>query len=212
VDADWSFGDHKETILEFIEKRGANVLWANTNVHFTRPLLKVAKKHPDISMIGQDLRQVDKYDDKEWASRWLQSLPGLKGSFPPSWIVLRDNPGALDDIPLPLAQQAEVVRAAASDDGATASSSKRSLWPCFRPERTMNRWRRRMGTGHFQSCDAVTTQTASCLMVGASLLLRIRASSRWKRLPPTDPEYEKIQKRCDLAGQALGTLATIRLD
>jgi hypothetical protein len=27
-----------------------------------------------------------------------------------------------------------------------------------------------------------------------------------------DPEYEKIQKRCELAGQALGTLATIRLD
>jgi hypothetical protein len=93
VDADWSFEDHKETILEFIEKRGANVLWANTNVHSTHPLLKVAKKHPDILVIGQDLRQVDKYDDKEWASRWLQSLPGLKGSFPPSWIVLRDNPG-----------------------------------------------------------------------------------------------------------------------
>jgi hypothetical protein len=74
VDADWSFGDHKGTILEFIEKRGANVLWANANVHSTHPLSKVANTHPDILIIGQDLRQVDKYDDKEWGQS-LAAIP-----------------------------------------------------------------------------------------------------------------------------------------
>ncbi len=122
VDADWSFGDHKETILEVIEKRGANVLWANTTVHSTHALMELAKKYPDIMMVGQDPRHVDRYDDKAWVNRWLQSLPGLEGSYPTSCDhKARTRPWLAGRRALSFSKRAEAARTEALGDGRSRS-------------------------------------------------------------------------------------------
>jgi len=234
ADADWSFGDHKETILEVIEKRGANVLWANTNVHSTHALLEVAKKYPDILMVGQDPRQVDKYDDKGWVSRWLQSLPGLEDSFPPSWIVSRDNLDILDNIPLPAI--IKPVRGRGSQ-GVALCRSQSEL-----KQRTQKLWETgdRVVIEQFCSGEEITVAVLPPGTYDEPVGMKDRhwalpvvrrfdhtdgimpysgnipAAANSCHIPleeaAADREYEKIQRRCELAGQALGTLATIRLD
>ena len=234
VDADWSFGDHKETILEVIEKRGANVLWANTNVHSTHALLEVAKKYPDILMVGQDPRQVDKYDDKGWVSRWLQSLRGLEDSFPSSWIVSRDNLDTLDNIPLPAI--IKPVRGRGSQGVALCHSQSelkqqaQKLWEtgdrviveefCSGEEITVtvlppgtydepvgvkDRHWALPAVRRFDHTNGIMPYSGNVPAAANSCLIPSEEAA-------ADQEYEKIQRRCELAGQALGTFATIRLD
>jgi hypothetical protein len=234
VDTDWSFGDHKETILEVIEKRGANVLWANTTVHSNHALLEVAKKYPDILMVGQDPRQVDKFDDKGWVSRWLQSLPILEDSFPPTWIVKRDNPDTLDNIPLPAV--IKPVRGRGSQCVALCHSQSelkqqaRKLWEtddrviiekfCSGEEITVavlppgtydepvgvkfRHWALPV-VRRFDHTGGIMPYAGKIPAATNSYLVPLEEAA-------TDREYEKIQRRCELAGQALGALATIRVD
>lgn len=235
VEADWSFGDHKETILEVIKKHGANVLWANTNVHSTHALLEVAKEYPDVLMVGQDPRQLDNYDDKAWMSRWLQSQPGLEGSFPRTWVVSRDNPAAFDDIPLPaiikptrgrgsqgvvlchsrdeLERRAQVlwetvgdrvvVEEFCSGEEITVAVLPRGTYD--EPVGVKDRHWALPVVRRFDHADGVMPYSG---IVPATMNSRLVPLEEAR----ADPEYEKIQKRCELAGQALGTLAIIRLD
>ena len=53
--------------------------------------------------------------------------------------------------------------------------------------------------------DGVMPYDGSVLSVANSCVVSLEEAA-------AEPEYEKIQKRCDHAGQALGTLATLRLD
>jgi hypothetical protein len=236
VDADWSFGDHEVTILQVIEKRGANVLWANTNVHSTHALMEVAKKHPDVLMVSQDPRQVDRYDDKGWLSGWLQSLPGLEDSFPPSWMVSRDdNPDRLDDVPLPAI--IKPVRGRGSQGVALCRSRSelkrraRELWEtagdrvlveefCSGEEITVavlppgtyegpvgvkdRHWALPV-VRRFDHAEGVMPYSGNVPAAENSCVVPLKEAA-------ADREYEKIQRRCELAGQSLGTLATIRLD
>ncbi|KAI0293801.1 hypothetical protein BC826DRAFT_1014309 [Russula brevipes] len=242
VDADWSFGDHKETILEAIERHGANVLWSNTNVHSTHVLLDVAKQYPDILIVGQDPRQIDKYDDKAWASRWLQSQPGLEGSFPKSWVVLRDDvapdPAAaaalLDDIPLPAI--IKPVRGRGSQGVALCRSRAELKRLAHKLWETGDR----VLVEEFCSGEEITVAVLPPGTYDAPVGVK---DKHWAlpvvrrfhhadgimpyigRVPPAtnsrlvpleeaaaDPEYRKVQRLCELVGQSLGTFTTIRLD
>jgi len=238
VEADWSFGDHKETILQVIEKHRANVLWANTNVHSTHALLEVAKRYPDVLMVGQDPRQIDRYDDKEWASSWLQSQPGLEGSFAQQWIVPRDSDSS-DDVLRNISLPAIIkpVRGRGSQGVALCHSQDelkrraQKLWEtsdrvvveeyCSGEEITVGvlppgtydepvgvkdrHWAlpvvRRFGhaEGIMPYSGEIPAAANSCLVPS-------------EEAAAADIEYEKIMRRCELATQALGTLATIRLD
>jgi hypothetical protein len=234
VDADWSFGDHKETILEAIERHGANVLWSNTNVHSAHVLLDVAKQYPDILIVGQDPRQIDKYDDKAWASRWLQSQPGLEGSFPKSWAVLRDDAALLDDIPLPAI--IKPVRGRGSQGVALCRSRTelkrlaQKLWEtgdrvlveefCSGEEVTVavlppgtydppvgvkdKHWALPV-VRRFHHTDGIMPYIGRVPPATNSRLVPLEEAA-------ADPEYEKVQRLCELVGQALGTFTTIRLD
>jgi D-alanine-D-alanine ligase len=234
VDADWSFGDHKETILEVITKHHANVLWANTNVHSTHPLLEVAKQYPDVLMVGQDPRQLDKYDDKAWANRWLQSQPGLDGSFPTTWIVSRETPEVLNDIPLPViikpvrGRGSQGVALCHSQDQLEQQAQK--LWEtgsrvvieefCSGEEITVavlppgtydepvgfkdKHWALPV-VRRLNHVDDIMPYSGDVPVTANSCLVPLEEAA-------ADPEYEKVQKRCELIGQALGTFATIRLD
>jgi D-alanine-D-alanine ligase len=234
VDADWSFGDHKEAILEVIEKRGANVLWTNTNVHSTHALMEVARKYPDIMMVGQDPRHVDRYDDKAWVNRWLQSLPGLEGSFPQTWVVPRDDLDALDNIPLPAI--IKPVRGRGSQGVALCHSRSelkqraQKLWEtgdrvlveefCSGEEITVTvlppgtydepvglkdkHWALPV-VRRFDHMDGIMPYSGNVPTAANSCLVPLEEVA-------ADREYERIQKRCELAGQAFGALATIRLD
>lgn len=234
MDADWSFGDHKEIILEVIEKHAANVLWANTNVHSTHALLEVAKRHPDVLMVGQDPRKVDRYDDKAWASRWLQRQPGLKDALSHSWIVPRDTPEVLDNIPLPAI--IKPVRGRGSQGVALCHSRDelrqraKKLWEtgdrvvveefCSGEEITVGvlppgtydepvgmkdkHWALPV-VRRFDHTDGIMPYSGGIPVTVNSCLVPLEEAS-------ADPEYEKVQRRCELVGQALGTLATIRID
>jgi hypothetical protein len=235
VEADWSFGDHNKSILEVIKKHGANVLWANTNVYSSHALLEVAKEYPDILMVGQDPRQVDNYDDQAWMSRWLQSQPGLEGSFPQTWVVSRDNPAALDDIPLPaiikpprgrgsqgvvlcrsrdeLKQRAQVLWETVGDrvvveefcPGEEITVAVLPPGTYDEPVGVKDRHWALPVVRRFDHADGVMPYSGLVHAAMNSRLVPLEEAG-------ADPEYEKIQKRCELAGQALGTLATIRLD
>ncbi|EIN14576.1 hypothetical protein PUNSTDRAFT_96537 [Punctularia strigosozonata HHB-11173 SS5] len=233
-DADWSFGDYKETILEVIEKHGANVLWANTNVHSAHALLDIAKQHPDILMVGQDPRHVDNYDDKAWVNRWLQSHAGLEGTFPQTWIVPRDTPEVLASIPLPVI--IKPVRGRGSQGVAYCRTSNeleqraKKLWEtgsrvvieefCSGEEVTITvlppgtydppvgvkdkHWALPV-VRRFDHTDGIMPYSGGVPVTANSTLVPLEEAS-------VDPEYARLQKRCELVGQALGTLATIRID
>ena len=234
VDADWSFGDHKDTILEVIEKHCANVLWANTNVHSTHPLLEVAKRYPNILVVGQDPRQVDKYDDKAWASRWLQSQPGLEGSFPRMWMVPRDTPEVLDGVPLPaiikpvrgrgsqgvvlchsqgdLKQQAQKLWETGDRVVIEEFCSGEEITVAVLPPGTYDEpvgvkdkhWALPV-VRRFNHTDGIMPYSGGVPVTENSCLVPLEEAA-------CDLEYEKIKKRCELVGQALDTLAIIRLD
>ena len=234
MDADWSFGDHKETILEVVEKHCPNVLWANTNVHSTHPLLEVVKQYPDILVVGQDPRQLDKYDDKAWAGRWLQSQPGLEGSFPRMLIVPRNTLEIIDHVPLPAIIKPVRGRGSAGvvlcHSQGDLKQQAQKLWEtddrviieefCSGEEITVTvfppgtydepvgvkdkHWALPV-VRRFNHVDGIMPYNGSVLVTKNSCLLPLEEVA-------SDPEYEKIKKRCELVGQALNTFATIRLD
>jgi D-alanine-D-alanine ligase len=233
-DADWSFGDHKETILEVIEKHRANVLWANTNVHSSHALLEVAKQYPDVLMVGQDPRQVDKYDDKAWANHWLQAQPGLQDTFPQTWIVERNDLDILRKITLPAiikpvrGRGSQGVKLCNTQD--ELEHNARKLWEtgdrvvieqyCSGEEVTVTvlppgtydapvgikgkHWALPV-VRRFDHTSGIMPYSGGVPVTTNSALVPLDEAA-------ADPEYDRLLKRCELVGQALGTLATIRID
>jgi D-alanine-D-alanine ligase len=87
-DNEWSFLDTERGILDAIGA-GANVLWANVTLHSAHPLvhLQLAGKIPSsVRLVGQDPGDTERYEDKGWVNRWLDSKE-LEGKFPKSWLV-----------------------------------------------------------------------------------------------------------------------------
>jgi len=85
-DAEWSFSDTEQGILDAVAA-GANVLWANSTLHSKHPLIKLASELPKTTRyVGQNPLDTEKYEDKAWVNRWLNS-GDLQGKFPKSWLV-----------------------------------------------------------------------------------------------------------------------------
>jgi len=84
TDADWSFPDTELGVLNAVKEHGANVLWANTTLHSTHSLARLKDQLKGVRMIGQNPLDTEKYEDKEWINRWLNSQQGLRGDFPKS--------------------------------------------------------------------------------------------------------------------------------
>ncbi|WVW79034.1 hypothetical protein I302_100997 [Kwoniella bestiolae CBS 10118] len=101
-DLDWSFPDTVSGVREAVE-RGANVLWANTNLHSLHAIVEIQDEliQKGIRLFGQNPLLVEKYDDKEWANRWLAKQKGLETSFPKSMLYRTGDQGEAGNFPLP---------------------------------------------------------------------------------------------------------------
>ncbi|KAM0756198.1 hypothetical protein T439DRAFT_320894 [Meredithblackwellia eburnea MCA 4105] len=102
LDAGWSFPDHKEGVLEAV-KKGANVLWANTTLYATHPLVELREElaKASVSLVGQDPRDTERFEDKEYCNRWLASQEGLEKAFPKSWLISKEDSAKLESVNLP---------------------------------------------------------------------------------------------------------------
>ena len=98
-DVDWSFPDTVDGIHHAI-KLGANVIWANTTLHSTHPLVTLHKELADVRLVGHNPKTNEQYEDKQWTNQWLAAQLGLQGKFPRAMIYRAGDDG-LDDFPLP---------------------------------------------------------------------------------------------------------------
>lgn len=83
ADVGWSFPDTKEGIRAALAA-GATSLWASTTLHSTHPLIKPQDEPAsrDVSFVGQDPRDVERFEDKAFCNDWLKKQPGLQDCFP----------------------------------------------------------------------------------------------------------------------------------
>nr|XP_018266021.1 uncharacterized protein I303_02399 [Kwoniella dejecticola CBS 10117]OBR88179.1 hypothetical protein I303_02399 [Kwoniella dejecticola CBS 10117] len=101
-DLDWSFPDTVEGILEAV-KKGANVLWANTTLHSQHAIVQIQDEliSKGVRLIGPNPLAAERYDDKEWANRWLAQQDGLRESFPKSMLYKKGDEEKVAQFPLP---------------------------------------------------------------------------------------------------------------
>ncbi|GAA5872650.1 hypothetical protein JCM8547_003719 [Rhodosporidiobolus lusitaniae] len=101
-DAGWTFPDTKEGIRSAVES-GATVLWANTTLYATHPLVELKEElaRQVVKFVGQHPVETEKFEDKAWCNRWLASQEGLEEAFPNAWLVEKDNEKQLQEIELP---------------------------------------------------------------------------------------------------------------
>ncbi|GAA6042685.1 hypothetical protein JCM8097_003745 [Rhodosporidiobolus ruineniae] len=101
-DSGWTFPDTKSGILAAVDQ-GATVLWANTTLYASHPIIQVRDKlaKRDIRFVGQDPRDTERYEDKAWCNRWLAEQPGLEEAFPQSWLVKKGDQVQLQQVELP---------------------------------------------------------------------------------------------------------------
>ncbi|ORY81809.1 hypothetical protein BCR35DRAFT_341228 [Leucosporidium creatinivorum] len=104
VDAGWSFPDTSEGIRAALDA-GATSLWANTTLYSTHPLIQLREElaSRSISFVGQDPRDVERFEDKAFCNDWLVKQPGLQECFPKAWRLATSNGVSteLKGIPLP---------------------------------------------------------------------------------------------------------------
>ena len=100
IDSQWSFPDTTEGILSAVSPpHSATHLYANTVLFGSHPLAELAsqgKLPKGTKFIGQDLKATEQWDDKAWANDTLRAEEGLKGWFPESWLLKRDDGGGAD--------------------------------------------------------------------------------------------------------------------
>nr|XP_019009002.1 uncharacterized protein I206_06690 [Kwoniella pini CBS 10737]OCF47783.1 hypothetical protein I206_06690 [Kwoniella pini CBS 10737] len=101
-DLEWSFPDTIEGIREAIN-RGANVLWANTNLHSQHAIVQIQDEliTKGVRLMGPNPLSAEKYDDKEWTNRWLAQQDGLNDSFPRSMLYRKGDEDKVAEFPLP---------------------------------------------------------------------------------------------------------------
>ncbi|WVQ97547.1 hypothetical protein IAU59_004661 [Kwoniella sp. CBS 9459] len=107
ADLDWSFPDTLSGMRQAVSQ-GANVLWANTCFHSRHAIvtLKDELEARDVRIFGQSPLIAEKYDDKEWANRWLATQDGLRGYFPKALLYRKatsttNTEAEVEDFPLP---------------------------------------------------------------------------------------------------------------
>ncbi|WRT65252.1 uncharacterized protein IL334_002195 [Kwoniella shivajii] len=102
TDLDWSFPDTVTGIRDAVEK-GADVIWANGHTHSQHALVELRKELAvkGVRMVGQNPISAEKFDDKEWANRWLASHESLRGSFPRSLLYRKGDEKEVSEFPLP---------------------------------------------------------------------------------------------------------------
>ncbi|GAA6008679.1 hypothetical protein JCM10207_001684 [Rhodosporidiobolus poonsookiae] len=101
-DAGWTFPDTKEGIRAAVDA-GATLLWANTTLYASHPLVELRDElaQRGVSFVGQDPRDTERFEDKEWCNRWLAAQEGLEDAFPKAWLVAKDKPEQLTEVTLP---------------------------------------------------------------------------------------------------------------
>lgn len=96
-DLDWVFPDTKEGIQAALDK-GATIIWLNTILYQGHPIEEFIDN--GLSVIGQILENVDKYDDK-WVTNQLLQAHGLP--IPQSSLISKENYlSHINDISFPL--------------------------------------------------------------------------------------------------------------
>ncbi|KAI5475462.1 hypothetical protein MNV49_001353 [Pseudohyphozyma bogoriensis] len=103
ADPGWTFPDTVDGIVSAVEMHGANVLFANTTLYSTHPMIQLKDKLTKlgVSFVGQDPRDVERFEDKAWCNAWLAEQDGLRGAFPKSWLVHRNKKECLEEVELP---------------------------------------------------------------------------------------------------------------
>ncbi|GAA5887216.1 hypothetical protein JCM6882_002452 [Rhodosporidiobolus microsporus] len=98
----WTFPDTQSGILSAVNA-GATVLWANTTLYASHPLVSLREElaKRDVRFVGQDPRDVERFEDKEFCNRWLAGQEGLEGAFPQSWLIEKGDEGKLGEVKLP---------------------------------------------------------------------------------------------------------------
>ncbi|WVF70364.1 hypothetical protein IAT40_005154 [Kwoniella sp. CBS 6097] len=230
TDLDWSFPDTVKGVREAIGK-GANVIWANTNLHSRHALVTLREELAarDVRIFGQNPLNVERFDDKEWTNRWLSTQEGLSACFPKALLYGKSGDSeAVDNFPLPAVVKPirgrgshGVVRVSSKEEMRTAieSSLKESyavlieqylsgeeITITVMPPGTFSseHWALPVVT-RFNQINGVAPWNGTVPVTANSRVLTSAEAG-------SDASYATAQKKCEIVAKLLQAIAPIRVD